>query len=42
VLGHLFVLDLILVAVRTDAPDMQGENFRVIVEGDADDASLLP
>ncbi len=38
VLGHLFVLDLILVAVRTDAPDMHGEDFRVFVEGDADDA----
>jgi hypothetical protein len=38
VLGHLFVLDLILVAVGTDAPDMHGEDFRVVVKGDADDA----
>jgi len=38
VLGHLFVLYLILVAVRTDAPDMHGKDFCVFVERDADNA----
>jgi hypothetical protein len=38
VLDHLVVLDGILVAVGADAPDVHGEDFRVFVEGDADDS----
>ena len=38
VLGHLAVFDGVLVAVRADAPDVHGENFGVLVEGDGDDA----
>ncbi len=37
VFGHLVVLDGILVAVGADAPDVHGENFGVLIEGDRDD-----
>ena len=38
---HLVVLDGVLVAVGTDAPDVHGEDLGVLVEGDGDDA-LVP
>ena len=39
--GHLVVFDGVLVAVGADAPDVHGEDFAVLVEGDGDDA-LVP
>src|SRR5205823_926000 len=36
--GHLVVFDGVLVAVGADAPDVHGEDFAVLVEGDGDDA----
>jgi hypothetical protein len=38
VLDHLVVLDGVLVAIGTDTPDVHGEDFGVLVEGDADDS----
>ena len=35
---HLVVFDGVLVAVGADAPDVHGEDFAVLVEGDGDDA----
>jgi len=40
ILDHLIVLDGILVAVGADAPDMEGEDSSVLVEGNGDDALL--
>jgi hypothetical protein len=41
-LGDLVVLDGILMAVRPDAPDMEGQQLGVLVEGDLDDAVVTP